>query len=102
VSVRIETHKIPDIIFSVMKNISEKADLFRVDVYVHMLSNMSDKECYFLRNNRSNELYENDLDFLVETLSSALRLYESEEEYEICQEIFTSIEKYNKILKTKS
>jgi hypothetical protein len=83
-----------------MKNISEGADLFKVDVYVHMLSNLSDKECYYLEMNRSNELYENDLEFLIDTLTSALRLYEEEEEYEICREILTSIEKYGRLKKT--
>jgi hypothetical protein len=100
VSVKIETHKIPDIVFSVMKSIRENASLCKVDVYVHMLSNLTEKECYYLLNNRSNELFDNDLEFLIETLTSSLKLYENEEEYELCQEIFTSIEIYRKILKS--
>jgi hypothetical protein len=97
--VKIETHKIPDIVFSVMRNISEHADLFKVDIQVHMLSHLEEQELYYLSTNRSNDLYENDLEALIETLTSALKLYEDEEEYEICQEILTSIETYRKILK---
>jgi hypothetical protein len=100
VGVKIENQKIPDILFSIMRNIRENADIFKIDVYVHLLSNLTEKECYYLSTNHSNDMYENDLDFLIQALKSVLKLYEGEEEYEICQEIFTSIEKYDKMLKS--
>lgn len=96
----IETHKIPAIIFTVMKTIKEGGDLFKIDVYVHLLSHLTEQECHYLLYNKSNELFINDLDFLIITLHNALRLYEAEEEYETCENVWSSIQKYSHLLYT--
>lgn len=92
--VKLETNKIPDIIFTVIKSLKdEPIDLFQIDVYIHMLINLSEKECHYLKTNRSTEV-ENDFTLLIQTLETALKMYEKEEFYEFCAQIFTSLEKY--------
>jgi hypothetical protein len=64
-----------------------------------LLCHLTDKELYYLQNNRSLDLYETDMEFLVAVMGDVLRRYESEEEYEICHQIFTSVEYYRTFIK---
>lgn len=98
-AVRLATHKIPDIILSVKKSLNEKiVELHTIDIYVHLLAHLSEKECYYLQTNRSTEFYDSDLDFLIAVLSECLKVYEVHEEYEFCVEIYSAIQKYSGLL----
>jgi hypothetical protein len=96
---QIKQNKIPEIILSVKKQLKDdNLEVTRIDIYVDFLTALSEKECFYLVNNRSLTMYENDMEFLIETLSEALTPYEDLEEYEFCQQILTAINRYKSIV----
>jgi hypothetical protein len=95
----IKQNKIPEIILSVKKQLLEgDLELSKIDIYVDFLCDLSEKECFFLNTNRSSNLYENDMDLLLETLNECFKPYEEVEEYEFCQRILENMNRYKKYL----
>lgn len=96
---RVPKNKIPELILSVKKSVSEKRKIEDFDAYMNVLIDLNEVECYYLKYNKSNDLYDNDLHFCCEVLTEALGHYERDELYERCHLILTSKTYYLTFLK---